>query len=216
MKTDSELKKDVIAELNWDAAVKSDLIGVAVSNGVVTLTGHLTTYAEKEAVSRAVRRLTGVKAIALELDVKLSPEHKRSDTEIATSAKQALLWNSLVPNEQIHLTVEHGWITLRGETDWDYQRKSAESALRSLVGVVGITNEITLRAKPQAADLSRKIQDALTRQALADAKSMQISVEGSTVRLSGTVQSWQERNAAQGVAWSAPGVRFVVNDLRIA
>lgn len=216
MKTDSNLKKDVMAELSWDPAVNADLIGVAVANGVVTLTGHLTTYAEKESVLRAVRRLKGVQAIALELDVKLSPQHKRSDTEIATSAEQALKWNALVPVENIRLTVDHGWITLRGETEWEYQRKSAESALRNLTGVVGISNEITLRVKPQVADLSRKIQDALTRQALTEAQNIQIGVEGATVKLNGTVHSWQERSAVQAVAWSAPGVRSVVNELRIA
>ena len=215
MKTDADLKRDVTAELAWDPAVKATAIGVAVKDGVVTLTGHLETFAEKHAAERALRRVAGVKAIALELDVKLSFDHKRSDTDIAVSAEQALKWSTLVPVEAIRLTVDHGSVTLQGEVEWDYQRRSAEKAIRPLMGVVGISNEITLRVRPRATDLSRKIQEALTRQALREAKHIQVDVDGTTVKLSGTVHSWQERAAAQGVAWSAPGVHAVVNELRI-
>lgn len=215
MKTDADLKRDVTAELAWDPAVKATAIGVAVKDGVVTLTGHLETFAEKYAAERALRRVAGVQAIALELDVKLSPDHKRSDTDIATSAEQALKWNTLVPLEDIRLTVDHGWVTLRGEVEWDYQRRSAEEAIRPLMGVVGISNEITLRIKPKAADLSRKIEDALMRQALREAKKIQVGVDGTTVTLNGTVHSWHERDAVQGVAWAAPGVHAVINQLRV-
>ena len=215
MKTDNDLKRDVTAELAWDPAVKATAIGVAVKDGVVTLTGHLETFAEKHAAERALRRVAGVKAIALELDVKLSFDHKRSDTDIAVSAEQALKWSTLVPVEAIRVTVDHGSITLQGEVEWDYQRRSAEKAIRPLMGVVGISNEITLRVRPRATDLSRKIRDALTRQALREAKHIQVDVDGTTVKLSGTVHSWQERAAAQGVAWAAPGVHAVVNELRI-
>jgi len=216
VKTDADLKSDVAAELAWDPAVKSTAIGVAAKDGVVTLTGHLETFAEKHAAVRAVRRVAGVKAIALEVDVKLSPDHKRNDTDIAESAEQALQWNTLVPLDAIRLTVDHGWITLQGDVEWDYQRRSVEKAIRPLMGVVGISNEMTLRAQPKAADLSRSIQEALTRQAIREAKHIQVAVDGTTVKLTGTVHSWQERDAAQGVAWSAPGVRIVVNELRIA
>jgi osmotically-inducible protein OsmY len=215
MKTDSDLKRDVTAELAWDPAVRANAIGVAVKNGVVTLTGHLETFAEKHAAARAVRRVADVKAIALELDVKLAPDHKRSDTDIATSAENALKWNTLVPAEAITLTVDHGWITLRGEVEWDFQRRSAEKAIRPLMGVVGLSNEITLRVKPQAANLSRKIEEALTRQAIREAQRIKVSVDGNTVKLIGNVHSWQERDAAQGVAWTAPGVRAVINELTV-
>lgn len=215
MKTDADLKRDVTAELAWDPAVRETGIGVAVKDGVVTLTGHIETFAEKYAASRAVQRVDGVRAIALELDVKLAPDHKRSDTDIAASAEQALKWNTAVPLEAIRLTVDHGWVTLRGEFEWDYQRRSAEKAIRPLIGVVGISNEITLRTRPQAADLSRKIEEALTRQAIREAKQIQVAIDGNTVKLTGTVNSWHEREAAQGVAWSAPGVHFVVNELRV-
>ena len=215
MKTDADLKRDVTAELAWDPAVMSTAIGVAVKDGVVTLTGHLETFAEKHAAARALRRVAGVKAIALELDVELSPDHKRSNTDIATSAEEALKWNTRVQLEAIRLTVDHGWVTLQGEVEWDYQRRSVEKTIRPLMGVVGISNEITLRAKPKASDLSRKIEEALTRQALREAKHIQVDVDGTTVTLSGKVHSWQERDAAQGVAWSAPGVHAVVNELRV-
>ena len=156
-----------------------------------------------------------MKAIAVELDVKLAPDHKRSDTEVAASAEGALKWNTLVP-DAVQLTVDHGWVTAKGEVDWEYQRRSVENAIRPLMGVVGISNEIKLRARPQAADLSRRIAEALTRQAIREAKQIQVSVDGTTVKLTGNVHSWHEREAAQGVAWSAPGVRSVVNELRVA
>ena len=215
MKTDADLKRDVTAELAWDPAVKSTAIGVAVKDGVVTLSGHLETFADKHAAERALRRVAGVKAIALELDVKLSPDHKRSDTDIAAGAEEALKWNTLVPLQAIRLTVDHGWVTLQGEVEWDYQRRSVEKAIRPLMGVVGISNEITLRARPEAIDLSRKIQEALTRQALREAKQIQVHVDGTTVKLSGKVHSWQEREAVQGVAWAAPGVHAVINELHV-
>lgn len=215
MKTDAELKKDVADELSWDPAVRSTAIGVAVRDGVVTLTGHLDTFAEKHAALRAVQRVKGVKAVALELDVKLAPGHHRSDTEIAANAEQALKWNTVVPLDAVRVTVDHGWVTLQGELEWDYQRRSVEKAIRPLRGVVGLSNEIKLRVRPHAADLTRKIEEALTRQAIREAKRIDVQIEGGTVTLTGTVHSWQERQAAQGVAWSAPGVRVVINELAI-
>lgn len=215
MRTDADLKRDVTAELTWDPTVESTAIGVAVKDGVVTLTGHIDTFAQKHAAARAVRRVADVKAIALELDVKLAPDHKRSDTDIAVSAEHALKWNTLVPCDKIKLTVDHGWVTLRGEVDWDFQRRTVEKAIRPLMGVVGISNEVTLRVRPLVDNVSRKIEEALTRQAVREAKHIHVSVDGSTVKLTGKVHSWQERDAAQGVAWTAPGVRAVINELNV-
>ena len=215
MKTDSDLQRDVIAELNWDPAINATAIGVAVKDGVVTLTGHLDTFAEKHAAARAVRRVADVKAIALELDVKLAPDHRRSDTDIATSAEQALKWNTLVPLGAIKPTVDRGGVTLRGEVEWDFQRRAAEKAIRSLMGVVAVSNDITLRARPHVANLTHKIEQSLTRQAIREAKRIHVSVDGTTVKLTGVVHSWQERDAAQGVAWTAPGVRAVINELTL-
>lgn len=214
-KTDSALKAQVVDELVWDPAIKETAVGVAVKDGVVTLTGHLDTYAEKEAAMRAVRRVSGVKAIAVEIDVKLSPSHQRSDTDIAKSIELVLKWNTSLPPDAVRVTVDHGWVTLQGEVDWNYQRLSAESVIRPLMGVVGISDELKLKPKVRAADLSRKIEEALGRQALREAQQIRIAVAGDTVTLTGKVHSWQERQAAQGVAWSAPGVRSVVNELQV-
>lgn len=215
MKTDFELKRDVEAELAWDPQIDSTSVGVAVKDGVVTVTGHLETFAAKHAVTKALRRVSGVKAIALELDVRLAPEHVRSDTDIAQSCEAALRWNTTTPRDRIQITVDHGCVTLQGEVDWDFQRRSVEKAIRSLMGVVGINNEITLRVQPKPADLERRIHDALVRQAEREAKRVKVSVDGHVVRLSGQVHSWHERDAAQGVAWSAPGVRAVINEIGV-
>ncbi|MEO8805536.1 MAG: BON domain-containing protein [Burkholderiaceae bacterium] len=214
MKTDAELKRAVEAELAWDPTVISTSIGVAAKNGVVTLTGHLETYAEKRAAEKALRRVTGVKAIALELDVRLSPEHRRSDTDIAAAAQSTLTWNTLVP-DKVRLTVDQGWVTLQGEVEWDFQRRSVEKAIRPLTGVLGISNEITLRPRVSPADLQQQITDALKRQVDREMKHLDIRVDGATVTLRGKVNSWHERDAASGIAWSAPGVRGVVNELTI-
>lgn len=215
-KSDKVLQEDIINELAWDPSIKATRIGVAVKDGVVTLTGHLDTYAEKDAAMRALRRVSGVKAIAVEVDVKLSDEHERSDTDIANSVEVALKWHTSIPSDAIRATVEHGWVTLEGEVEWDFQRRSAENAIRPLVGVVGISNQVKLRPKPLAADISRQIEDALKRQAIREAQHIRISVDGDAVTLRGAVHSWHERLAAQGVAWSAPGVRTVVNELHVA
>ena len=214
-KTDIALKADVIRELVWDPAVKETAIGVAVKDGVATLTGHLDTYAEKDAAMRAVRRVGGVKAIAVEIDVKLSPTHQRSDTDIAKNIELVLKWNTSIPPESVRVTVDHGWVTLQGQVEWDFQRSHAEKVIRPLMGVVGISNEIALRTRPRADRLAQQIEDALTRQALREAKRIKVEVDGSTVTLRGAVHSWQERDAAQGVAWSAPGVGNVVNELNV-
>lgn len=215
MKTDADLKRDIEGELAWDPAVRATTIGVAVKDGVVTLTGHIETHAEKHAAEKALRRVAGVKAIALELDVRLSPEHRRSDTDIAVAAEQSLKWNTLVP-DQVRLTVDKGWVTLRGEVEWDFQRRSAEKAVRSLTGVVGISNEITLKASAvKPANLQSRIADALKRQVERELKNIDIRIEGSTVTLRGRVNSWHERDAVGGAAWSAPGVLVVLNELRI-
>ena len=215
MKTDHQLKLDVTAELAWDPAIKADAIGVAVKDGIVTVSGHIDTYAEKRAVEKALRRVSGVKAIALELDVKLSARHKRNDTELAAAIENALKWNSVVPADKVRVTVDNGWVTLAGELDWDYQRTSVEKMVRPLIGVVGVNNDVTLKPRVTPAGVTSSIEDALKRQAEREAKRVQIEINGTTVTLRGNVHSWQERDAAAGAAWAAPGVRAVINELRV-
>lgn len=215
MKTDAQLKEDVTKELEWEPSVNASQVGVAVKNGVVTLTGHLDTYAQKYNVEKAVARVAGVKAIALEVDVKLEPGHKRSDSEIAEAAENALLWNTQVPDDRIQLKVEKGWITLKGEVDWDYQRKSAENAVRALTGVMGVSNSIALAPTITPANVAGRIREALARHAEREAKKIEVSVQGTTVTLQGDVASWEERVAAGSAAWSAPGISRVVNEIKV-
>lgn len=214
-KNDADLLREVRAELAWDPAVKCNAIDVSVKDGVVTLTGHPETFADKHAAERALQRVAGVQAFVIELEVRLAPQHQRSDADIAASAAEALKWNTLVPLDVVRLTVDRGRVTLRGEVEWDYQRRGTEKALRPLMGVVGINNEITLRAGTATAELAHRIDEALTRQALLEARKVHVEVAGTTVKLTGTVHSWKELEAVQGVAWSAPGVRAVINELRV-
>jgi osmotically-inducible protein OsmY len=216
MKTDVQLKSDVEDELAWEPSINSTAVGVAVKDGVVTLTGHLDTYTEKYAIERAAGRVGGVKALAMELDVKLDPSHKRSDSEIAAAAESALKWQAQVPVDRIQVKVEKGWITLKGEVDWDYQRRNAEKAVRPLIGVVGVSNGITLSPCVIPINVQGRIQDALKRHAEREAQHIEVIVRGSAVTLQGKVDSWSERNAAFGAAWGAPGVTSVSNELVVA
>ena len=215
MKTDSQLKHDVTTELEWDPAINATQVGVAVKDGIVTLTGHLYTYAEKYAVERAVSRVEGVKAIAIELDVRLESDSKRSDTDIAAAVESALKWHAQIPEDRITAKVEKGWVTLKGEVDWNFQRMNAEKTVRPLMGVLGVSNQITIKACITPADVSTRIRDALKRHAERESKQVEISVTGSQVTLSGSVDSWAERTAAAGAAWSAPGIMSVVNNIKV-
>lgn len=216
MKSDAQLKKDVTDELAWDPAVRAEGVGVAVKDGVVTLTGHLDTYAEKVAIEHALRRVQGLRAIALELDVRLSPQHQRSDTDIAAAAGHALQWQTVVPPERVRITVEQGWLTLTGKVEWDYQRRAAYKAVRWLTGVVGVSNEISVEQRAAPEKVATRIEEALKRQALREAHRVQIDVDGAKVTLRGSVHSLHERDAIQGAAWSAPGVQAVVNNLHVS
>lgn len=215
MKTDAHIKADVTDELAWDPAVNATGIGVAVKDGVVTLTGHLDSYAEKHAVERAVHRVAGVRGIAVELDVRLAAQHKRSDSDIAQAAATALQLNSLVPDEKIQVLVENGRVTLTGEVDWSYQLASAEQCVRPLAGVRGLSNRITIKSRASSKDVGAQISAALTRQAAREAKHITVEVEGSVVTLWGKVHSLAEREAAVGAAFSARGVSRVVDKLEV-
>lgn len=215
MKTDAHIKADVTDELAWDPAVNATGIGVAVKDGVVTLTGHLDSYAEKHAVERAVHRVAGVRGIAVELDVRLTAQHKRSDSDIAQAAATALQLNSLVPDEKIQVLVENGRVTLTGEVDWSYQLASAEQCVRPLAGVRGLSNRITIKSRASSKDVGAQISAALTRQAEREAKHITVEVEGSVVTLWGKVHSLAEREAAVGAAFSARGVSRVVDKLEV-
>lgn len=215
MKTDPEIKADVLAELKWDPTVDETDVGVLVNQGVVTLTGHLNSFAQKHAAERAVRRVAGVRGIAVEVDVKLSATHKRSDTEIAQAAVNALRWHSLVPEDKIKVEVEDGWIALSGTVDWHYQSRSAEHSLRTLVGVRGITNDIVVKPHVNSTNVAAAISSALARHAAREAGKIRIDVAGDVVTLKGQVDSLPERDAAIGAAFTTAGVSRVVNKLEV-
>ncbi|MDC8774446.1 BON domain-containing protein [Roseateles albus] len=216
MKTDAVLKQDVQAELAWDPNVDETRIGVAVRDSVVTLTGHLDSFAEKVAAERAAKRVFGVKALAMEIEVTPVGPHRRSDTEIASAARGALSWNSQVPDDRVTVKVDGGHVTLEGELDWGFQRRSAETAIRPLQGVTGISNRIKIRPRALSSDLYERIQGALNRQAMREAKRVQMTIaETGLVTLKGSVHSWAERNAVEGSVWSAPGVTGVINRISV-
>jgi osmotically-inducible protein OsmY len=214
MKTDEDLKRDVITELSWNPLVPEKWVQVTVSEGVVTLTGTLDTYVQKVAAKRTVGRVGGVKAIVVELKVAPLDIDRRSDTDIAAAVWHVLSWSTSIP-AGVKLTVENGWVTLSGELDWDFQRQAVERIARPLKGVVGITDNIQLKTLPTPGNLPKRIHDALTRQAMGEARRIKISVAGSVVTLRGHVHSWAERGSAEGTTWSAPGVSQINNQLTI-
>lgn len=215
MKTDAQLKSDVTDELTWDPAVNANHIGVLVNDGVVTLTGHLDSFAEKQAVEHAARRVAGVRGLALELDVRQPAAHEHSDSDIAQAAAGALRLNFMVPAGKVQVEVENGWVTLTGEVDWGYQYAIAEQCVRPLPGVRGLFNEITVKTRVKGEDIARLITAALTRHAMREARHIGIEVEGGVVTLSGKVQSLAEHDAAIGVAFSTHGVSQVVDRLHV-
>jgi osmotically-inducible protein OsmY len=216
MKSDAQLKHDIVNELEWDPALDAAHVGVAVNEGVVVLSGHLNSFAAKHAVERAAQRVAGVRAIAIELDVTLEPHHQRGDADIAAAIETAFKWHAQIPEDRIQVQVEKGWVTLTGEVDWDYQRHNAERVVRPLTGVVGVVNNIVLRQRSAPEYVGRRIREALSRYADDEWRGIEVQVDASTAILRGTVNSWAERSAVQAAAWSAPGITRVVNELEIA
>lgn len=211
MRTDMELKKLVSDELEWDPRVVAPAIGVEVQQGVVTLTGHVTTYAEKLAAGKAAERISGVKAVVLKLDVRAGAQH--DDEATALAARNALQWYVHVPTDDLQLEIEKGWITLRGNVQWAFQRRAAESAVSHIRGVMGVTNFIRVVPKVVPEAIEGKIEAALRRRAEREAHHIKISATGSVVTLTGTVHSLAERRAVTGAAWTAPGVSDVIDNL---
>ena len=214
--SDLTLRKLILEELEFQPDIDAANIGVAVENGVVTLTGHVNSYAQKISAERAVKGIKGVRALAEEIQVRLEKGAGTADDTIANRALNIIHWSSDVPEGDIAIMVQNGWITLEGEVDWQYQKETAEQAVRKLSGVVGVDNRLTLRPRVDVGDIQRRIEEALKRNAEIDARAIHIKVDGDVVRLEGRVHLWRERQIAERAAWSVPGVRQVDDQLLIA
>lgn len=215
MKSDYQIQKDVMEELKWQAFLKASEIGVAVKNGVVTLSGHVDSYSKKLAAENAAKKIAGVKAVAEDIEVGISPIYRRTDAEIAEAVLDALKWHTAVQEEKIKIKVEDGNVKLEGEVEWEYQRTMAKTAIENLAGVRFVINLITVKPKISPSDIQEKIIAAFHRSATVDSSKIRAEVEGSKVTLSGTVRSIAEKEDAENAAWFAPGVMSVVNKIEI-
>jgi osmotically-inducible protein OsmY len=207
---DSKLRQDVLDELEWQPHIPSAQIAVTADQGVVRLSGYVSTYAEKVAAEQAVKRVVGVRAAVVEsLEVRVTDGIADADEEIAMRARTSLGWAALVPSGQVDVRVANRWVTLSGQLEWHFQRATAETIVRDLAGVAGVSNEITLRARPQSTNLKSHIERALRRSADLDARFIRVKVVDGLVTLEGAVGSWYARERAQDAAWMAPGVSAV-------
>lgn len=215
-KSDSQLQHDVMAELEWEPSIDHADIGVAVNDGVVTLSGYVKSYPQKVAAEKATRRVAGVRAIAEEIKVRFASDPKTADHEIAKRIIDMFAWNVSIPDDKIKVKVEHGWVTLSGTVDWHYQSNEARVAAGRVTGVTGVSNLIEVKKLPVASDVKDRIMAAFKRQADLDAGTVTVVTDGSTVRLGGKVKNWNERGIAERAAWAAPGVNKVEDNIVVA
>jgi osmotically-inducible protein OsmY len=220
VKTDTELQRDVMTELKWEPTIHAAEIGVGVKDGDVTLTGNVDSYSKKWAIVRAVRRVSGVKAVAEDIKVTPAVSYKRADEDMAQSATNVLNWNVWVPRDRVKVRVQNGWITLTGNVDWYYQKQHAEEAVRHLIGVMGVTNSITIKPPVptvKASEVKNGIEGALKRNArlLRAADKIKVEISGSKAILRGSVGSWADYEEAEYAAYCAPGVSEVENKLTV-
>lgn len=216
MKTNSALQQNVLDELKWEPMVDHSQIGVTAKEGVITLTGFVPNYAQKAAAEKAVRRVMGVRAIAEEIEVRFGSAPKTSDAEIAERILDILRWDVFVRDQKIDVKVEHGWVTLSGEVEWNYQKESAKTFAGRITGVRGVTNLTTVQARTSAYDVRERITAAFKRSSTLDSSAINIAITGGTVKLSGRVHGWNERKVAENAAWAAPGVTKVEDDIVFA
>jgi osmotically-inducible protein OsmY len=216
MKSDAQLQKDVIDELNWEPSVNPADIGVEVKAGVVTLSGHVGSYAEKLNAERAAQRVGGVQALAIDLHVTLLGISKRTDADIARTVENVLQWTTYLAKDAIKVTVENGWITLSGQVEWGYQRVTAVNAVRYLMGVTGVSDDIIIKPTISSDSVKADIEDALKRRAIVDANRISVDVDGENVSLAGKVHSWSERDLVNHSVWCTPGVKNVKDNMTLS
>ena len=215
-KNDLNLQEQVIEELDWEPSVNAAEIGVTVKDGIVTLSGYVKSYADKRAAEEAAQRVSGVKAVAEEIEVRLPGASKRVDADIAKAAVDAIRWHVYLPEDKLKVKVEDGVVTLDGNVEWQFQKEKAVDVVRHLTGVRGVVNLIKVHPRITAGDIRARIHKALERTAMEDSESVKVSVYESEVVLTGQVRTWKEREDAVRSAWSAPGVTKVVNNIKIS
>ena len=215
MSQDNKLQQAVTAELGWEPSIIASHIGVTAADGVVTLSGHVSSFVQKHAAEDAARRVKGVRAVAEEIEVRLAFDAQRGDDDIADAVVNRLAWDMSVPHDTIKAQVEKGWVTLTGTVEWHYQKVAAVSAIRSLMGVVGVSDHVALRPRVSTGNISDDIMHALHRSWFFDPNTIKVTAKGGDIRLTGYVTSWHDRQVAAETAWAAPGATSVVNDLTV-
>lgn len=216
MKTDSQIQTDVRQALSWDPSVTHELVGVTASNGVVTLSGSVPSYFEKTEAETVAQRIGGVKAVIQKIEVKLGKSYIKDDLDIANAILTQFKWNFNVPSEKIKVGVENGWVDLKGEVEWGFQKTAAENCIKDLIGVKGVSNYMTIKTKDVSSQvIKQKIEDALKSEAKREAGKISVGVNGGNVTLSGNVHSFSEMSDAKWAAWGAPGVTHVTNNMLV-
>lgn len=213
---DTTLRQDILDELDFEPSIDSADIGVAVENGIVTLSGHVPTYGQKVTVEHVVCRVKGVKGVAEEIEVRPFGTNQTADDEIVKRAVNSLKWNTSIPENAVQVKVQSGWLTLTGKVEWQYQKTAAADAVRNLAGVVGVSNHMEIKQRASALDVKKRIEDALKRNAEVKAQAIKVNLlDGGKIRLEGRVNTWSERSAAERAAWSAAGVSTVDDRITI-
>ena len=215
VRSDADIQQDVLEEMSWEQHINVSDIGVSVKEGVVTLTGLVDDYLMRLAAQNAALRVKGVHAVANDIEVRLHTSAERTDSDLALAALYALKWDAAIQTDRLDVTVSHGYVTLKGEVEWPYQREAAERAIRRLAGIKGMTNWVTLAVHATPSDIKQQIEKALVRNAETDAHHITVEVHGHTATLKGQVRSFAEKLAAERTALSAPGIASVNNEIKI-